>query len=87
MESLKFEIFVFGLRQDDQIILNNLEMLYNVENDSLPRVLRVGKKENFRLIKWKEVGEEELVILGIEVNALYTPISLTLLMNLKSNCY
>lgn len=62
-------------------------MLYNVENDSLPRVLRVGKKENFRLIKWKEVGEEELVILGIEVNALYTPISLTLLMNLKSNCY
>ena len=75
------------LRQDDQIILNNLEMLYNVENDSLPRVLRVVKKENFRLIKWKEVGEEELVILGIEVNALYTPISLTLLMNLKSNCY
>lgn len=62
-------------------------MLYNVENDSLPRVLRVVKKENFRLIKWKEVGEEELVILGIEVNALYTPISLTLLMNLKSNCY
>lgn len=62
-------------------------MLYNVENDSLPRVLQVVKKENVRLIKWKEVGEEELVILGIEVNALYTPISLTLLMNLKSNCY